>query len=291
MIYLAEKYRPLLDDRFTHESFTEQAAGKEFDWDGVATVTVWTADAVSINNYNRTASGNRFGTPAEMGDTKTSYTLAQDKSFAFTIDKGNATEQFNVKKANQRLKHVWDEQMTPMVDRWRLNEWATGTGIQSATGVALTKSTAVEAIMTGNAALSNKLVPLKNRFIFVSNTLFVKCKLSDQIHYSDSMATEAYKNGVMGYLDGCPVIAVPDSYLPEGCQFLIKYKDSTVDPIKLKTMKVHTDPPGIDGDLCEGRLIFDAFVRTPKAKGIYVYALPGGVTGITGATGGTGVGA
>lgn len=271
-INLAEKYRPLLDDRFVHESFTEQAAGKEFDWDGVATIHVWTADQVTVGNYNRTASGNRFGTPAELGDTKADYTLTQDKSFSFIIDKGNATEQFNVKKANQRLKFIWDEQITPLVDKRRLDQWATGAGLNG-TGAAstLTKSTIVEKIVLGSAAMSNELVPLKNRFIFIGNTLFVNCKLSDQIQHSDSMATEAYKNGKMGYLDGMPVIAVPDAYMPTGVNFIIKYKNATADPIKLRTMRVHTDPPGIDGDLGEGRIIYDAFVRTPKAKGIYVH--------------------
>ncbi len=271
-INLGEKYRPLLDERFSHESFTEAAAGKEFDWDGVATIHVWTADQVTVNNYSRTAAGNRFGTPAELGDTVEDYTLTQDKSFSFIIDKGNATEQFNVKQANKRLKVAWDEQITPLVDQRRLSVWATDAGLTVATAAALTKSTIVEAIMTGNAAMSNNLVPLKNRYIFIGNTLFVAAKLSDQIQHSDSMATEAYKNGLMGYLDGCPVIAVPDSYLPAKCNFLIKYKDASADPIKLRTMRVHSDPPGIDGDLAEGRIIFDAFVRTPKANGIYKHA-------------------
>lgn len=273
-INLGEKYRPLLDERFSHESFTEAAAGKEFDWDGVATIHVWTADQVTVNNYSRTAAGNRFGTPAELGDTVADYTLTQDKSFSFIIDKGNATEQFNVKQANKRLKVAWDEQITPLVDQRRLSVWATDAGLTVATAAALTKSNIVEAIMTGNAAMSNNLVPLKNRYIFIGNTLFVAAKLSDQIQHSDSMATEAYKNGLMGYLDGCPVIAVPDSYLPAKCNFLIKYKDASADPIKLRTMRVHSDPPGIDGDLAEGRIIFDAFVRTPKAKGIYKHVAP-----------------
>lgn len=273
-INLGEKYRPLLDERFSHESFTEAAAGKEFDWDGVATIHVWTADQVTVNNYSRTAAGNRFGTPAELGDTVEDYTLTQDKSFSFIIDKGNATEQFNVKQANKRLKVAWDEQITPLVDQRRLSVWATDAGLTVATAATLTKSTIVEAIMTGNAAMSNNLVPMKNRYIFIGNTLFVSAKLSDQIQHSDSMATEAYKNGLMGYLDGCPVIAVPDSYLPAKCNFLIKYKDASADPIKLRTMRVHNDPPGIDGDLAEGRIIFDAFVRTPKANGIYKHVAP-----------------
>lgn len=269
-INVATKYAPLLDERFTHESFTESAAGTEFDWDGVKTIKVWTADQATIGNYTRSGV-NRFGTPTELGDTEATYTLSNDKSFSFTIDKGNAGEQFNVKKANQRIKTIWDEQMTPLVDQARLTKWCDGAGTK-ATGAAPTKATIVELIMKGNAAMSNALVPLKNRFIFIGNSLFVDAKLSTQIQYSDKLATEAYANGKMGYLDGVPVIAVPDSYLPENIQFLIKYKQATADPIKLKTMRIHTDPPGIDGDLGEGRMIFDAFVRAPKSMGVYTYS-------------------
>jgi hypothetical protein len=269
-INLAEKYWPVLEERFTHESFTDQASGKDFDWDGVNSIKLYTDDQVTLNDYSRTASSNRFGTPEEVGDKTQTLALNQDKSFAFIIDKGNAKEQFNVKNANRKLKTIWDEQMTPYVDQYRLSKWAAGAGL-TASGTTPTKSNIVELIMNGNAAMSNALVPLKNRFIFIGNTLFVAAKLSTQIQYSDSMATEAYKNGKMGYLDGIPVIAVPDSYLPSKTQFLIKYKNASADPTKLKTMRVHTDPPGIDGDLGEGRLRFDSFVRDTKKNGIYTY--------------------
>lgn len=65
------------------------------------------------------------------------------------------------------------------------------------------------------------------------------------------------------------VVPVPDSYFPEGVNFLIKYKGSTVDPVQLKTYRVLTEQRGIDGDVVEGRIIYDAFVLTTKAKGIF----------------------
>lgn len=271
-INLGEKYAPLVDERFKHASFTDIAAGTEFDWDGVNAIKIWSVDSVAINDYNRTASGNRFGTPAELGDTVQTMALTQDKAFSFIIDKGNATEQFNIKKANVRTKAVVDEQFTPMVDQYRLAAWAAGAGLGDWGQAAPTKSNIVEKIMLGNAQMSNKLVPMANRTIIIGNTLYVAAKLSDQIQHSESMATKAYGQGIVGSLDGVPVVAVPDVYLPEGVQFMIKYKQATADPIKLKSMKVHKDPPGIDGDLCEGRWRYDAFVREAKKDGIYVFS-------------------
>ena len=48
--------------------------------------------------------------------------------------------------------------------------------------------------------------------------------------------------------------------------------------MKLNDYKIHSDPPGISGDLVEGRVIFDAFVKGSKAAGIYVAAANGTVS-------------
>lgn len=271
-INLAEKYSPLVDERFKHESFTEIAAGTEYDWDGVNAIKIWSVDRVSLNDYDKTASANRFGTPTELGDTIQTLPLTVDKSFSFTIDKGNAQDQFNIKQANTRIKAVWDEEMTPFVDMLRLTEWANGAGLADYGQTAPNKSNILEKIMLGNAKMSNQLVPRAKRTLFIGETLYVAAKLSDQITHSDSMATKAYGQGVVGTLDGIPVVPVPDSYLPEGVQFMLKYKQASADPTKLKTLRVHKDPPGIDGDLCEGRLRCGAFVRAAKKNGIYVYS-------------------
>jgi hypothetical protein len=270
-INLAEKYWPLLEERFSHESFTNEAAGTDFDWDGVNSIKVYTDDQVTINKYDRTAAGNRFGTVQELGDTVQTMVLTQDNSFTFSIDEGNAKDQFNIKSANRKLKTTWDEQIVPLIDQYRLKAWATGGGLTGSGTKAPTKDNILELIMNGNAAMSNELVPMKNRFLFISNTLFVTAKLSTQVIGSDSMATEAFKNGKRGYLDGVPVIAVPDSYLPTGVSFMIKYKQATADPIKMKTLRVQKHPLGYDGDVGEGRVRFDSFVRETKKNGIYTY--------------------
>ena len=52
---------------------------------------------------------------------------------------------------------------------------------------------------------------------------------------------------------------------------------ATISPMKLQDYKIHTDPPGISGDLVEMRVIFDAFVKPTKADGIYVACKTGTV--------------
>ena len=48
---------------------------------------------------------------------------------------------------------------------------------------------------------------------------------------------------------------------------------ATVAPTKLEDYRVHQDPPGISGDLVEGRICYDAFVLDNKKAAIYYQAV------------------
>lgn len=274
-INLHTKYIKPLDKRFTLESKTDAHAGKKFTFDGVKSIVISTADAVPINDYNRTASANRFGTPGELGDTTQTLTMGQDRSFAFIIDAGNASEQQYIKKVNDSITTVWDEQCVPLVDIYRFGQWANGAGQGTVNSTALTNETILTAILTGTAALNNKLVPRKNRVLFISETVYISAKLAAMLVYNERLTDDAVRRGVVGMLDGMEVVPVPDSYLPTGTNFLIKYKDATVDPMKLKTLRVHRNPVGVDGDVGEGRFYHDSFVLDNKVNGIYVHAQSG----------------
>ena len=39
--------------------------------------------------------------------------------------------------------------------------------------------------------------------------------------------------------------------------------------MKLESYRTHENPPGISGDLVEGRIVYDAFVLENKASAIY----------------------
>ena len=47
---------------------------------------------------------------------------------------------------------------------------------------------------------------------------------------------------------------------------------ASVAPTKLTDYFIHHNPPFINGDLVEGRIVYDAFVLENKAKAIYYQA-------------------
>lgn len=273
-INLAAKYEKKVSERFSSRSKTDAFCGHDYDFTGVKTISVYNVDTVPTTDYTRNGTA-RFGDLTELGDTKQDLTLTQDKGVTFSIDAGNAAEQFNVKQANACLKRELDEVVTPEIDKYRLAQWVAGHGLSAGKSIlsaqdgVLTKANIVEAIFRGSAAMSDALVPGENRVLFIPELTFVQFKLADVVMGTDGIAAENLRKGYKGTIDGMTVVTVPASIFPTGYNFIIKYKGATVDPMKLKNYRVHKNPMGVDGDVVEGRYIYDAFVLDSKCKGIY----------------------
>lgn len=280
-INLITEYQKKIAERFTLGSLTDEAAGHDYDFAGAKTIEVLSVDTVETVDYTRSGTA-RYGDVTELGDTKQTLTLSVDKGFTFSIDAGNASEQYNVKQANRCLKREWDEVCTPEIDAYRLSAWANGKGLSSgksilsASGETLTKENIVESIFTGSARMSDKKVPRKNRYLFIPELTFVRFQLADVVLGGGQLNKEAVEKGFRGTIDGMKVITVPSSLWPSltggsaTLNFIIKYKGATVDPMKLKNLRVQKNPMGIDGDVVEGRYIYDSFVKDASCDGIFI---------------------
>ena len=275
-INLAEKYAKKVQERFSLGSLTDRYVGKDYDFDGVNKITIYKIDTVATTNYTRSGTA-RFGSLTELGDTVQTMTLTQDKAFTFSIDAGNKAQQFNIKQANACLKREIDEVITPEIDTYRMAKWVTGNGLSTGFSVlssndgVVTKTNILEKIFEAGAQMSNEKVPKVGRTLFIPELTFVKFKLSDVVTgSSDTLTTENVRRGYRGQIDGMDVVTVPSSIFPANINFFIKLKGATVDAMQLKNYRVHKNPMGVDGDVVEGRYIYDSFVLDTKAKGIYV---------------------
>ncbi len=273
-INLFEKFSTKLDERYKLASRTDAACGNDFEWEGVNAIKVLTLANPTLNDY--VASGtNRFGTPTEVQDEAAVYALTKKRSFANTFDVTNVQDQGFVKRAVNYLKQVWDEVYVPEIDKYRIQRWADGAATVKVDATALTKSTVVEALLTAQAALDDLGVPHENRFIYAKSSLIIKYKLADEFKTADGIMAKYAIKGQKGEVDGSPLIGMPDSYMPAGVNFIIKYKKASADPMKLKMLRAHENVPGIAGVLMEGLCRYDSFVLANKADGIYVHAQNG----------------
>lgn len=268
-INYASKYAQKIDEKFARESMTSPAVNNDYDFVGVKTVNVYTIPTAEMNDYNITGTSSRYGTPAELQNTVQEMTMRKDRSFTFTIDRGNYNDTQMSSAAGAALQRQLREVVIPEIDKYRFAEIVNGAKTTE-TGT-VTKSNAYDIFLTGAAALIDENVPLTGTTAFVSSNFYKCVKEDSSFIRNGDMAQDMLVKGQVGMIDGIPVIVVPTSYFPEGVELIITNQSATVSPVKLSDYKIHDNPPGINGWLVEGRVYYDAFVLNNKKNAIYVY--------------------
>lgn len=268
-INLHDKYAKLIQTEFKKESLTNGRFNDKYDFTGVKTVKISTPVTVPMNDYNRSGT-NRYGTPAEMQDYVQELTMTQDKSFSITIDKGNNADQQGIKSAGKMLALQIKERAVPMMDTYNLSKLAQLAGTIVVGSSALSKTNIAERVVAGGEVLDNNEVPDTGRTLFVTPKTYNLLKLSSEFLGLEGLGTKAVSKGQVGEFDNMAVVKIPTTRWPANVNFIIAHKDCATAPVKLNDTKLHSDPPGLSGNLLEGRQYYDLFVFGPKAMGIYV---------------------
>lgn len=267
-INLHEKYAKEIQSKFTRESLIAGILSDAYSFSGVKTVNITTPITVPMVDYTRTGA-NRYGTPTEMQDVVQEMTLSQDKSFSLTIDKGNNEDQNGVKAAGKMLSLQIAEQAVPTMDKYCLKKLATDAG-KIVGDAKLTKSTICSRISAGTTYMDDAEVPADGRTLYVTSAGYAMLRFSDEFLKCDPITEKSITKGQVGTYDGMKVIKVPAGRWPAGVNFIIVHKSAGCAPVKLNDTKLHQDPPGISGNLLEGRQYYDLFVFGAKADGVYV---------------------
>ena len=277
-IDLVTKFQPYVDEMFTTESKKSLLTNQDFNWSGAHTVKVYKVSTATMTDYDRAGTGtgrtgSRYGAIQSLNATTEEMTLIKDRSFTFAIDKMDADETAQQLAGASALARQQREVIIPEVDSYVYGVMTTNAG-NKPTAKAMTADIIYDEIIAGSEALDNAEVPEANRVLLVTPAIYKLMKQSPDITLETDIGQDMRLKGVIGNLDGLTVIKVPASRLPENFGFMIAHPSATVAPTKLEDYKVHSDPPGISGDLVEGRIVYDAFVLDNKAKAIYYQALP-----------------
>ena len=123
--------------------------------------------------------------------------------------------------------------------------------------------------MAATEVLDNAEVPETGRVLVVTPAVYAIMKKSSEIVLNSDIGNDLRLKGVISNLDGMPVQKVPENRLPSGFGFMVCHPVATVAPVKLEDYRIQKDPPGISGDLVEGRVCYDAFVLDNKVNAIY----------------------
>ena len=274
-INLVTRFLPYVDELFSTESKKSMLTNQELSWTGAHTVKAYKVTTADMTDYGRSgpASGNwsRYGAVQGLDATTEEFTLKKDRSFTFVIDKLDKDETGNQLAAASALARQMREVVIPEVDTHTYSVMTAEAGIKPA-AVTLPKDNIYLEIIKANNALDNAEVPETGRTIVVTPDVYLLMKQCKDIVMETDIGNDLRLKGVISNLDGAMVIKVPANRLPDGFGFMVAHPCATVAPTKLEDYKIHQDPPGISGELVEGRIVYDAFVLENKAKAIYYQA-------------------
>ncbi len=270
-INLATKFLPYVDEKFATESKKSLITNQEFDWTGASTVKAYKVSTSKMNDYDRAGEGenwSRYGAVQGLDATTQSFTLTKDRSFTFAIDKLDSDETVGQLQAAAALERQVREVVIPEVDTHTYSVMCENAG-HKPDAIEITKDNIYNQILEGNLALDNAEVPETERSLIVTPAVYTLMKKDPDITMETNIGNEMRLKGVIGMIDGLTVIKVPANRLPANFGFMIAHPVATIAPTKLDDYQVHKSPPGISGDLVEGRINYDAFVLDNKVKAIY----------------------
>lgn len=128
----------------------------------------------------------------------------------------------------------------------------------------------MEYIIDVNAQMTDAFVPVENRTLYIPTEYYKLLKQNPDFINLEGLGTKALAKGVVGEVDGTKVVTIPKSYLPSGVYFLIKYKGSSVDPVKLQQYDVLPKVQGYAGPVVQGVTYYDSFILATKGDGVAV---------------------
>lgn len=268
---LVARYAPYVDEIFSQESKKSLLTNNDFDFDGAGTVKIYKVSTADMNDYGRNgaAEGNwsRYGKVADLDATTETMTLSKDRSFTFVIDKLDENETARQLSGATALARQVRNVVVPEVDTHVYTKVAAGAGTVLETE--LTSTNIYDQILVASKTLDDELVPEEGRVLVVTPDVYRLMKLNKEIVMETEIGADMRKKGVISNLDGAAVVKVPAVRLPKGFGFILTHPCATTAPTKLEDYNTHLNPPGINGTLVEGRIVYDAFVLENKKKAIY----------------------
>ena len=271
-VNLTTVFRPLTDEKFSTASKLALVTNKDFDWSGAHTIKVYKIGTSEMNDYGRSGPGegnwSRFGAVAGLDATTEEMTLRKDRSFTFAVDKLDVDETAQQLAAAKALDRQLREVTIPEIDAYVYGIMAANAGIKPSK-TDLTASNIYSEILTATKTMDDAEVPEDGRVLVVTPEVYTLMKQSGDITMETDVGNDLRLKGVISNLDGMSVQKVPANRLPSGFGFMVAHPVATVAPVKLEDYRVQQDPPGISGDLVEGRVCYDAFVLDNKVKAIY----------------------
>ena len=274
---LASKFSNKVDEAFQRAAIANLVTNNDYDWNGVETVKVYSIPAVDMVDYNRSGF-TRYGDAKDLEAEVQTMKVEKDRAWTFVIDKGDKLQSQMVMDAGKAVARQLALKVIPEFDTHVFTKIAKAASgyvdaneKSHASATAITKGNAYSELLDAQEILGNCNVPDEGRVCLCSYKYAGMLKQDPTFMRECDTAQDMQIKGLLGEVDGVKIVRVPSSRLPEGCDFILTHPIATVAPKVLSEYKIHTDAPGISGWLCEGRIIYDAFVLNMKRDATFYH--------------------
>lgn len=273
-INLASKFEKKTSELMKARKKTEGVVNKDYSWDGVNAINVYTLTDPTMGNYDPAGGSNRYGNPTEVEDTTQTWTLSRDRAWTKIIDKLNYQDTQMVRKAGKYLAQATKNVLVPEVDTFVIQTIVTAGEAASrddiSTDAAVSAANAYTNFTLINSDITDNEAPEEGRVALMTANYYNFLKSSGFVLASEKGQASRH-SGSLGEVDGCQVVVVPSGRMPANTELVITHPSVTVAPEKLVDYTLHKNPPGISGDLLEYRHRYDAFVDTNRVNAVGIH--------------------
>lgn len=259
-VTLASKFESKLDDAFKLSSYTDAFINKDYNFDGVNKITVYNLDVTPLVDYDVSNNTNRYGGFSEITDTTEDYILANDKAFQKTLDLLNEQDSVGAKKAGNWLAKQMNRVIVPAIDANRLATACTAAAGAAGGGTtAYAAATILDDLFTFNANADEVNAPDSGRVLVVDPYVYkdIKGEVIPILHTAQPGIL--HQRGLMGEIDGTPIVKVPTNLLPAGYRGVFWHKDALLGARKLTETRIVDGGWVVSGKIILGRVRFDSF--------------------------------
>ena len=275
---LAERYSPKVDERFELESqAVEIVSQNSSEFDGVDTVNVYSMPVAPLNEYDENSTTNVYGASTILERNVQKMTIKRKPTFSLRIRRLDKMSDQMASDAGKALSRQTSQMLIPQYDHYVFStaaQAAIANG-NAQIGTKPTKTNAYEMFLAGMENLGNAMAPDKGRIAVCSYAYYNLLKQDPAfVRYGDA-SQQMLSKGIIGDVDGCKIMRVPNGRLPAGASCLITHPYAITAPKKLQDFIIHDNPPGWNGWVVEGLMAYDCFVLNEKADGIYYIGASG----------------
>ena len=260
-INLVTKYSGKVLDQLSSTSVTAVPFNTNYNAEfvGANAVKIFTNDIPPLFDYDTTSITNRYGTPADLGDTVQTHIMKEKKSTTFIIDKTNNTDQLMIKSASKAIADWFLHELMPYKDKYTL------TKMVAATTPLEWDEAAAESLYYKVLDLDEQLdeakAPQGGRIIWATPEAIKIFKKDENFIGNNDLAQGQVKfRGQVGEVDGKPIIKAIKQHMPADTLLIMAHPSAVMSPLKIEEATIHANPPGLSGHLGEALVYFDTFV-------------------------------